>query len=442
MNIEIREVKDEPFIKNGIKICAKQCNVFIDGKDKGIYGYPTSEEIDESIVKKKEIFFPECVVPELIISKEKLASNGEYIELEKMDFSFSFFLGHYQFKDLNIIGFIDFSNAQFIYSYCFFNNCIFEAIYKGNPKINFGNIECDHSHINFNVKVIDSNLIFDSSSIRESTIHFNNFIILKKSKTENNSQRYIRFYAVSLYYKSRIRFTTSCIESNLDLRFYEWIGDVSLTNVDIEKCQHIAFWTNSINGVFDAYGLSKQLVRCINNSIIDQNKVDASILLMLKKCYNKMGYFDDEDNLYVAYRRYQAIDKLEESKKKGLIKKNGGYLRYWVDRFLFDFVGGYGTKPKNVFRFMIIVVLGFTPLYAFIPNFLKWKEVTKHFCNIEFFNKLLIGLYHSMITFLTIGYGDIQPESVYGSLLSGFEGFLGLFLMAYFTIAFSRKVLR
>ena len=54
----------------------------------------------------------------------------------------------------------------------------------------------------------------------------------------------------------------------------------------------------------------------------------------------------------------------------------------------------------------------------------------------------LDSIYFTVVTVTTIGYGDVEPESVYGSLLSGIEGFLGLFLMAYFTIAFSRKVLR
>jgi hypothetical protein len=51
------------------------------------------------------------------------------------------------------------------------------------------------------------------------------------------------------------------------------------------------------------------------------------------------------------------------------------------------------------------------------------------------------AFYHSAITFLTIGYGDHYP---YGSIrwVSSMEGFFGLFLMSYFTVAFVRKVLR
>ena len=51
------------------------------------------------------------------------------------------------------------------------------------------------------------------------------------------------------------------------------------------------------------------------------------------------------------------------------------------------------------------------------------------------------SFYHSAITFLTIGYGDHYP---YGAVrwVSSLEGFFGLFLMSYFTVAFVRKVLR
>jgi hypothetical protein len=51
------------------------------------------------------------------------------------------------------------------------------------------------------------------------------------------------------------------------------------------------------------------------------------------------------------------------------------------------------------------------------------------------------SFYHSAVTFLTIGYGDHYP---YGMVrwVSAIEGFVGLFLMSYFTVAFVRKILR
>ena len=54
---------------------------------------------------------------------------------------------------------------------------------------------------------------------------------------------------------------------------------------------------------------------------------------------------------------------------------------------------------------------------------------------------LLQSYYHSAITFFTIGYGDVYPIGV-SRIVSGLEGFIGVFMMSYFTVAFVRKVLR
>jgi hypothetical protein len=51
------------------------------------------------------------------------------------------------------------------------------------------------------------------------------------------------------------------------------------------------------------------------------------------------------------------------------------------------------------------------------------------------------AFYHSAITFLTIGYGDYYPDGI-ARWISATEGFVGLFQMSYFTVAFVRKVLR
>jgi hypothetical protein len=51
------------------------------------------------------------------------------------------------------------------------------------------------------------------------------------------------------------------------------------------------------------------------------------------------------------------------------------------------------------------------------------------------------AFYHSAITFFTIGYGDFFPSG-HIRWLSAAEGWAGVFLMSYFTVAFVRKILR
>jgi len=51
------------------------------------------------------------------------------------------------------------------------------------------------------------------------------------------------------------------------------------------------------------------------------------------------------------------------------------------------------------------------------------------------------SIYYSAITFFTVGYGDYFASGLV-KLVATLEGFSGVFLMSYFTVAFVRKILR
>ena len=51
-------------------------------------------------------------------------------------------------------------------------------------------------------------------------------------------------------------------------------------------------------------------------------------------------------------------------------------------------------------------------------------------------------LYLSLMTFVTLGYGDFQPASGWLKLVTGVEGILGVTLLALFTVAWGRKMVR
>ena len=442
MDITI-EIINKPFEYNGKIISNRSCTLNIDDKLPVTLGYPTQKEIFDGLDNKK-LYFPKCLIENFIIGKykaERKLKIDKKIELKELDLSSCIITKDFMLDYFEVQGNISFQYLQVLNTSFSIKRCKLIKTIPGDPGISFRGLKTINSRISFQEVELDStSLDFSSSEIIKSNFNFNELEF-----SHNNENKYIDclcFYAMSLDKQSWIYIQDSILRNiEIDFRSYEWYGKIVFNRIQIEN-SYLRLWDIMIDGDLRLLELSKNYTTLIN-SIPDISIRDKSnIFLVLKKNFNKLSHYDDEDSAYVEFKRCQAKAKLEESKKRGFINKIRGYLGYRLDRFLFDFVGGYGTKPKNVFRFMIIVVLGFTPLYAFIPNFLKWNKITKHFCNIEFFNKLLIGLYHSMITFLTIGYGDVEPESVYGSLLSGIEGFLGLFLMAYFTIAFSRKVLR
>lgn len=51
------------------------------------------------------------------------------------------------------------------------------------------------------------------------------------------------------------------------------------------------------------------------------------------------------------------------------------------------------------------------------------------------------GLYFSLTTFVTLGYGDYAPAGWF-KLVTGLEAFLGVPLLALFTVAWGRKMIR
>jgi hypothetical protein len=89
---------------------------------------------------------------------------------------------------------------------------------------------------------------------------------------------------------------------------------------------------------------------------------------------------------------------------------------------------------------MAIAYIFFSFLYIVLPFFTD-AEIVSSLGDPDKLGLFAVSFYHSAITFFTIGYGDYYPSGFF-RWLSSFEGFVGLFLMSYFTVAFVRKILR
>ncbi len=94
-------------------------------------------------------------------------------------------------------------------------------------------------------------------------------------------------------------------------------------------------------------------------------------------------------------------------------------------------------KPKVEHTILEFTVDGIDTTY--LPFFGSIESTLPQ--NLNHFQEFWNSIYYSAITFFTIGYGDYFP---YGPLkfVAAIEGFSGVFLMSYFTVAFVRKILR
>ncbi len=195
------------------------------------------------------------------------------------------------------------------------------------------------------------------------------------------------------------------------------------------KIEELSFLnTKNLGSIFiDWETAQKAIARypsAANETEEDMNRKKANQMKMLKENFHHLGEYDSEDEAFAEYMNYRR-------------KTRDRILRFpsWV----LSAISGYGTKPFRLFVTMICTIFLFGFVFSgIIPAV---QMVGREEFGQGFFG-LARGLYFSMITFMTIGYGDISPANELTAILAGLEGFAGLFLMSYFTVAVVRKTLR
>ena len=99
-------------------------------------------------------------------------------------------------------------------------------------------------------------------------------------------------------------------------------------------------------------------------------------------------------------------------------------LAAWCRSLFFRVIMGYGEKPFRVLANAIIVILGYATIYF------RFGAIT---------DRTFPGaLYFSVITFTTLGYGDVVPLGPF-RLLAASEAMSGLFLTGMFLFCLGRR---
>ncbi|MEA1887071.1 MAG: potassium channel family protein [Bacteroidota bacterium] len=182
--------------------------------------------------------------------------------------------------------------------------------------------------------------------------------------------------------------------------------------------------------------MCKEVIMNQENTSLRQKSEQFRIL---KENFNVTGKYEDEDRAYLMFKKLESKSELQEAlKRKKRIASLPAYISYGFRWLVFDAAGQYATNPIRVLFTMVVSYLIFSLVYLFMMLFSRSDIIASVDDKLPLVAR---AFYHSAITFLTIGYGDHYP---YGSIrwMSGVEGFIGLFLMSYFTVAFVRKILR
>jgi hypothetical protein len=385
-------------------------------------------------------------------------ANTEFNSGELLFINSQFNDGRFSFKISRIAG----GKVDFHYAVFGEGEVIFERADFGNSKVDFRAVDFGEGKVNFNRTFFgDGEINFEGASSRRGKIQFKravigagvkNFGIMEMAGTEMNFER-TSFGPGDLSFQGS-KFSTLILKScylnhYVDLRVNE-AGYLDLSDtivrdiIDLEPYGHdISIGTINMAGM---RLIGKIFIDWENNHckkmILDQEDTDfrekAEQFRILKVNFNQTGKYDDEDKAYIMFKRFEARSIVQKYVKRGGVYKYLAYISNGFRWLVFDAAGLYATNPLRVLFSMGVGYVVFSLVYYLLIVTTTADIISG---TPDIMSDLGRSFYHSAITFFTIGYGDHYPH---GSIriVSGLEGFIGVFLMSYFTVAFVRKVLR
>lgn len=171
-----------------------------------------------------------------------------------------------------------------------------------------------------------------------------------------------------------------------------------------------------------------------------KDPTDADILFRKAKIlWHNEGNYVEEGKCH-----YQEMDYIRKQKNR--------FFRYFFDNIFHRCLHGYGEKPHRV----ILGAVAITIVCAFLFMNFGIGETRLTGSNLPTYNipKILFRLYNlslsdlanigryfyfSVVTFTTLGYGDLRPVHPVSHLISSIEAFVGMFMMALFVLTYGRK---
>jgi len=387
-------------------------------------------------------------------------ANTEFNRGDLLFINTHFNSGKFNFKVTRITG------GKVDFHYSVFGDCeiAFERTEFGDSRVDFRTVDFGSGKINFNRSIFGNGEVnFEGASCKASKFQFKRaemgvgkkyFNLMEMSDTDIIFERTEFGNGDVSFYESKFHSISlkSChLDNYFDLRISKAqalnISDTIVRDiVDLEPYDFpVQIQTLDMSGM---RLLGKLYIDWYNNKCknIIVSQVETNLrqkseqFRILKENFNGTGKYEDEDKAYIMFKRYEADHWLTEQKEKGGIKKVAGYIPYSFQWLVFDKMGLYATSPGRVLFSVVVFWIIFGILY-FVTSLSGLGKTVSSVGNPDNLSVLVQSFYHSAVTFFTIGYGDVYPFGL-SRAISGIEGFMGVFMMSYFTVAFVRKVLR
>ncbi len=255
------------------------------------------------------------------------------------------------------------------------------------------------------------------------------------------------------------RMNSTCVEGRLDASHALFSQGLSLSGT---KARSLEMCGASVRGVFhlpDAQiSGSVLMAACTADSLslgigypsigilkprkgisISSHESEAEFWLFAQQVLAGEGKRDEADAAHFFRRTAKLKSAIQEAPA---IRKLPRILAYLADAIFLRLPTAYGSSLFRLAATWVTTVVGFATLYWALFNngieiFSARSPGIEHYA-FDFWR----ALYFSVITFTTLGYGDIHPAAGLGSTLSSLEAVLGGITMALTVVLLGRKFMR
>lgn len=355
----------------------------------------------------------------------------------KIDFQFAHFgKGDISFERTDFgDGKVDFRKVEFGEGKLNFNRAAFgagevtfEASELNNSRMTFKKTDFGNGNLFFEeMEFSTSELLFDNIQFKKGSVYFGKSHFKKLSLTSCHINHYFDFRVASCNY---LDLSDTIVRDIVDFSSYDHkviIGSLNISGMRLIGQIYIDWYENNVQEI-------------ISNQTDTTNSEKAEQFRILKENYGRTGNYNFEDLAYIQFKRNEQKADLQKALSKSKMNAIIQYPLYFFKLIVFDRMGLYATSPSRVITSLILIYFSFSTIHFICPYFMN-TGISCLPTDAGFFERLLNTFYYSIITFTTVGYGDCSP---YGFLrfVASFEGFVGPFMMSYFTVAFARKILR
>lgn len=363
--------------------------------------------------------------------------KGAQLGVGKKDFQFSQFgNGDISFERTEFgIGKVDFRRVEFHHGKINFNRAVF-----GEGDITFEESELKDSRLTFKktdfgsgdihfeeVDYRSSSVLFDQSQFEDCNLFFAKSWFKKLSLISCHLDNYVDF---RVYGCKLLDLSDTITRDIVDFSSYDHevkIEVLNLAGMRLLGQLYIDWHENNV----------KEIINKQENTSFSEK---AEQFRIIKENYGRIGNYNSEDLAYIQFKRNEQKADLHKSLKKSTWSAIWEWPLFAFKFIVIDRMGLYATSPLRVISSLIIIYFGFSLIHFVCPYFMN-TGINCIEPEAGFITRLLDTFYYSIITFTTVGYGDCSPHGFLRTIAS-LEGFVGPFMMSYFTVAFARKILR